>query len=148
MQIQFWVPGVPATAGSKTAFPYKDKKTGKIRVAIAPANKRQKPWMSDVKAFAIDAYKGDPVTGQIGLYIDFYLLRPQSHFGTGKNADKLKPSALDRPIAKRSMDLTKMTRAVEDALTGIIYCDDSQVVTQNINKHYSLKPGAMVMIVF
>ena len=148
MQIQFWVPGRPATSGSKTPFIYRDKKSGKNRVAMAPANKRQKPWMAVVQAFAMDAYKGTPTTGQVGLYIDFYLPRPQSHFGTGKNSDKLKPSAPDRPIAKRSMDLTKMTRAVEDALTGIIYRDDSQVVTQNISKHYSLRPGAMVTIVF
>jgi len=146
MQIQFWIPGVPATAGSKTAFPYKDKNTGKIRVAMAPANKRQKPWMSDVKAFALDAYKGTPATGQVGLYIDFYLPRPKSHFGAGKNVDTLKDSAPSKPVTKP--DLTKLTRAIEDALKNIIWRDDSQVVTQNISKHYSLKPGAMVTIVF
>jgi len=145
MQIQFWVPGIPATAGSKTAFPYKDKKTGKIRIAMAPANKRQKPWMADVKAFAVEAYKGDPVKGAVGLYIDFYLPRPKSHYGTGKKIDRLKDSAPGRPIT--TPDLTKLTRALEDALKGIIWRDDSQVVSQYIEKHYSNKPGAQVTII-
>jgi len=145
MYFQFWVPGIPATAGSKTAFPYKDKKTGKIRIAMAPANKRQKPWMSDVKWFAVEAYKGDPMTWPIGLYIDFYLPRPKSHYGTGKNIDRLKDSAPGRPIT--TPDLTKLTRALEDALKGIIWRDDSQVVSQYIEKHYSNKPGAQVTII-
>ena len=145
MQIQFFVPGIPATAGSKTPFIYKDKKSGKNRVAMSPANKRQKPWMSDVKMFAAEAYKGDPLTWPIGLYIDFYLPRPKSHYGTGKNSDKLKDSAPNRPITMP--DLTKLTRALEDALKGIIWRDDSQVVSQYIEKHYSNKPGAQVTII-
>ena len=144
MQIQFWIPGIPATAGSKTPFIYKDKKSGKNRVAMAPANKKQKPWMSDVKAFAIDAYQGNPITGPVVLFIDFCLPRPKSHFGTGRNAEKLKDSAPKYPAG--TPDLTKLTRAVEDALRGIIWRDDSQVVSQGINKNYDSKPGAMVCI--
>jgi len=144
MQIQFWVPGIPATAGSKTAFPYKDKKTGKTRIAMAPANKKQKPWMSDVKAFAVDAYNGDLIMGPVVLFIDFCLPRPKSHFGTGRNTKKLKDSAPKYPTGKP--DLTKLARAVEDSLKGIIWRDDSQVVSQGINKNYDSKPGALVCI--
>jgi len=145
MQIEFFVPGIPATSGSKTPFIYKDKNSGKNRVAMAPANKRQKPWMSDVKAFAVEAYKGDPVTVQVGLYIDFYLPRPKSHYRTGKNSDRLKDSAPDRPTGKP--DSIKLTRALEDSLKGIIWRDDSQVVTHHIERYYSRKPGAQVTII-
>jgi len=144
MIIQFFVPGIPATAGSKTPFIYKSKKDGKNRVAMAPANKRQKPWMATIKAFATDAYKGDLITGPVMLSIDFCLPRPKSHYGTGKNSDMLKKSAPFYPIIKP--DLTKLTRAVEDALKGIIWRDDSQVVHQEIDKDYGRRPGANICV--
>jgi len=145
MKIQFFVPGVPATAGSKTPFIYKSKKDGKQRVAMSPANKRQKPWMSDVKVFAEEVYNGNPVAGPVNLCISFYLPRPKSHYGTGKNATRLKDSAPEYPTGKP--DLTKLIRAVEDALTGIIWRDDSQVISQRTDKRYGDKPGANICIV-
>ena len=56
----------------------------------------------------------------------FRFQRPKSHFGTGRNAGKLKKSAPRCHVVKP--DLSKLVRAVEDALTGIIWRDDSQVI--------------------
>lgn len=144
MIINFFVPGIPATAGSKRPFIYKSKKDGKNKVAMCPDNKRQKPWMTDVKFAAAEAYSGDPITGPVRLSITFILPRPKSHFGTGKNADVLKPSAPKMPITKP--DLTKMIRAVEDALRGVIWKDDNQVVGQKTDKIYGNRSGAVVVV--
>jgi len=143
--IGFFCEGVPATAGSKTGFPIKDKKTGKIRVIMAPANKRQKPWMACVAAAAREKYQGPPLTGPIRITMDYFFLRPKSHFGTGKNANVLKPNA---PIyhTKRP-DLTKLVRAVEDALTSIIWKDDSQVYEAQTAKHYGNYTGVSVTVI-
>lgn len=145
-KLAFFVPGMPATAGSKTPFIYKDKKTGKSRVSIAPANKRQKPWMGVVRLAAQRSYKKPPATGPIVLTIIFHFTRPKSHFGTGKNINKLKPSAPAEHIKKP--DLTKLTRAIEDALSGVVWKDDSQVVKQNTYKKYSKFNGALIKIDF
>jgi len=67
----------------------------------------------------------------------FVLNRPKAHYGTGKNARMLKPSAPTEPTVKP--DLIKMARAVEDAMSGIVYKDDSQVCKyRNLEKRYAL----------
>lgn len=132
--IQFFVPGIAATSGSKTGFVIKSKKTGKNRVIMAPANKKQKPWMAHVRAVAVENYPGPPLSGAVKVSFGFFLPRPKGHFGSGKNADKLKTSAPDYPTTKP--DLTKLVRAAEDALVGIIWKDDSQVVLNRCGKEY------------
>jgi len=142
--ISFFVPGIPATSGSKSAYPYKNKKTGRLGVAVAPASKRQKSWMGVVRLFAKENYCGDVLTGPVSLSLVFYLPRPKSHFGTGRNAGKLKPSAKRYPTT--TPDLTKLVRAVEDALKGVTWKDDSQVVYQHNTKLYGGRPGVEVTI--
>jgi crossover junction endodeoxyribonuclease RusA len=142
MNLSFFVPGIPATAGSKSAF--LNKKTGKIMVT--PANKKQKPWMSHVKACALDSYAGEPTLKPVTLELTFKMPRPKAHYGTGKNSDKLKDSAMF--LHTKKPDLTKMLRAVEDALTGIVWKDDSQVCQFYCCKHYTEKtPGVEVNII-
>jgi len=142
--IEFFVPGIPASAGSKTGFPVKNKKTGKIKVIMAPASKKQKPWMAKVSMVAAESYRGYLITGPVDLRIIFNFPRPKSHFGIGKNSAKLKSNV---PIyVTKKPDLTKLTRAVEDALTGIIWKDDSQVVMQSTGKFFCDKPGAKIII--
>ena len=51
------------------------------------------------------------------------------------------------PITKP--DATKMLRAVEDAMTGIAWLDDAQIVRQVVTKRYAecdQKPGANVTV--
>lgn len=142
--INFFVPGIPATAGSKRPFIYKSKKDGKQRVAMTPDNKRQKPWMSDVKYYAQKEYPYNPVVCPVMLHLIFTMPRPKSHYGTGRNSETLKASAPSWPTVKP--DLTKMLRAVEDALKGVVWKDDSQVVSQVTLKRYGDRPGVDVMI--
>jgi Holliday junction resolvase RusA-like endonuclease len=143
MRVKFFVPGIPATAGSKNAF---RTKTGKI--VMAPANKRQKPWMSHVANCALDHCTKQIIFGAAALCVTFILPRPISHYGTGKNRSKLKLSAPRYPITKP--DLTKLLRAAEDALKGILWRDDSQVVQQSVRKEYVSEkypnPGAIIVV--
>lgn len=138
--IRFFVPGRVASAGSKTAFKGKNG-----RVILAPASKFTKPWMDSVKWFAMK--KVGPMClleGPLILTITFFLSRPQNHYGTGRNAGKLKLSAPPYPMV--TPDLTKLVRAVEDAITGIIWKDDKQVAEQHTRKRYADKPGAEILI--
>jgi Holliday junction resolvase RusA-like endonuclease len=139
--IEFFVPGIPATQGSKRAF--YNKAIG--RAILVDDCKRNKDWRGDVKAFALKAVgEAPPASGPVCLRIQFYLPRPKGHFGSGRNADKLRDHAPDWHTKKP--DLTKMTRAVEDALKGIAWNDDSQVAVQHIEKVYGPSPGAKVFI--
>ena len=136
----FFAPGIPAPAGSKRAF-YIPKLN---RSVITDACKRTKPWQSVVSACAREVYQGDPLTGAISLVVVFTMPRPKGHYGTGKNASRLKDSAPAFVTVKPDID--KLSRAVLDALTGICWRDDAQVVEKTARKIYGEKPGVWVEI--
>lgn len=76
------------------------------------------------------------ITGPCSAIINYIFQRPKSHFGTGRNSEKLKPSAHPYPIKKREGDVDNLEKFVLDCGNGIIYDDDSQVVTVTHGKRY------------
>ena len=138
---QIVVGGKPATAGSKKAF--HSKKTGKTWVTDDCT--RGKEWRATVRAAAVEQrITAELYRGPILLLVRFRLAHPKSHVRTGKNAGLLKSSAPVFPTTKP--DTTKLLRAIEDALTGIIWEDDAQVVFQIVTKAYASFPGATVRV--
>ena len=123
---RFSVLGLPAPQGSK-------KHVGGGR--MVESSKRVKPWRRDVAAAYVDHDFGDMLDGPVSVTVNFYLPRPKSHYGTGRNAGALKPSA---PAEHLTMpDLDKLQRAVGDALTRLAWRDDSQIVAWHAYKHYA-----------
>ncbi len=43
-------------------------------------------------------------------------------------------------------DATKLLRSLEDALTGVLWIDDSRIVRQQVKKIYGARPGADVEV--
>ena len=86
----------------------------------------------------------DPVYGAISMTIEVYIDRPKSHFGTGRNSDKVKESAPAYPISRP--DLDNYIKFVFDALNGVFYKDDSQVVHIESIKEYNQEPKTIVRI--
>lgn len=130
--ILFFVPGIPRPAGSKRAF--LNKKTGKpILTDSSGENGRQ--WRQDVKVFAREAMEGAPLTGPVSANFRFFFARPKCHYGTGKNTGRLKADAPSHPTGPP--DVLKLARACEDALSGLVYRDDAQIVREELSKHYS-----------
>ena len=147
MIINFFVPGVPKTAGSKKYVGH-TKKTNKP--IIVDDCEKGGDWRAAVQAFAMKAYRGPLLSRAVYLQVSFYFSRPKGHYYTGKKTYKiLHPSAPEHHIIKP--DTTKLLRAVEDALKGVIWHDDSQVIKQLTCKDYVCrygedKPGAYVYI--
>lgn len=121
------VPGVPVPAGSHRAFLI----AGRAR--IAPANKMQRSWQRVVSECAAEAWQDrEPILGSVFLDVVFHFSRPKSHY---KTSGYLKKSA---PICCATRpDLDKLLRAIGDALTGIVWRDDSQVVGVYARKFYT-----------
>lgn len=138
--ISFFVAGIPKPAGSKRGFYIKSLN----RVVITDANPNSKDWKSDVKAEAIAAYSGEPLTCPLAVRFDFVIARPKGHFRTGANSAMLRNSAPVYPTTKP--DLLKLARGVEDAMTGIIYKDDALIVSEHIHKRYGPTPGVQITI--
>lgn len=140
--LRFRVGGLPVPEGSMSGY----LRGGKIR--IVPQNQKAlKRWRGDVAKACEITLLGDlawkPMTGPVMLALTFGFARPVSHpkgrttWPTGKGT---------------TGDVDKLARAVLDALTGLAYRDDAQVVTvlaakdwcgQGVARHLTL-PGAVV----
>lgn len=141
--VRIWVPGEPQPGGSKRAYVVPGKGGEKPRAAVVDDAKGSKDWKSRVAVFAGQAMAGRPLLeGPVSVRVMFFTVRPNSHFGTGRNAYRLKPTAPPYPTKKP--DATKLWRSTEDALTGVVWKDDVQVVKQAIEKFWGDNPGALI----
>ena len=139
--IDFFVAGVPVPKGSAKAFV--NRRTGRA-IVMQDNRDKQKPWSSMISVTAQNLIS-EPVRGPVRLSVLFVMPRPKSHFGTGKNASKLKDSAPTHHIVKP--DLDKLVRCVKDALTGIAWGDDCQVCElKDVAKTYGTHPGAWISV--
>lgn len=88
-----------------------------------------------------------PITGPIQLTLIFKILRPKSHFRTGKNSHLIKDSHKCEWHFQKPDD-DNLKKAVQDALTASgIWKDDCQVCFSIIAKHWvQKKPGVEIQI--
>lgn len=93
------------------------------------AGSRLTMWREQIAWTARYRYRGAPLEGPIILSLHFTIRRPQ------------RPRH-ERPVTRP--DLSKLTRAVEDALTGVLWHDDSQIVALIANKNYGDMPGVRI----
>jgi Holliday junction resolvase RusA-like endonuclease len=126
--ISFTVYCTPTPQGSMKAFSY--MKGGKPRASITSDNKKLKPYRQEVAQTALEAISkaGDdrPMFGKhvpVAMTMRCYFRRPPS-------IPKKRTEMVVKP------DLSKLLRATEDALTGIVYNDDAQIVAHVTEKHY------------
>jgi Holliday junction resolvase RusA-like endonuclease len=143
--LAFTVLGETKTAGSKRAFLH--PKTG--RPIITDANPKTKAWQQEVALSAMHEFtRGDgdrrPLTGPLAVEMTFYKPRPAGHYGSGRNSDTLRASAPVFPATRP--DALKLARAVEDALTGLVYRDDAQIVTELLYKRFDTPARCEVRI--
>ncbi len=98
------------------------------------SSKRVKPFRQDVRIAAMDnTPAGWDLSQPMHVTYVFHFARPKSHF-TSKG--KLSRRAPEHPTGRNIGDIEKLARAVSDALTGVIYHDDSQVVEMDLRKTY------------
>lgn len=123
-QISFIVPGKPCTQGSKDQFGRE-------------ANKRLPGWRSDARDAARQALAGHtdwPMDAPMTVSLAAFHQRPKHHTVAGRGKI-VKDSAPAHP--GRVGDLDKIARALLDAMTGIAWNDDDQVVRIHADKLYS-----------
>jgi crossover junction endodeoxyribonuclease RusA len=127
--IKFTVLGEPIPQGSMKAFL---PKNGKFPIVTAD-NKKTKPWRQQIagQCFAIMPDSGLTRETPVQIEIHFYFPRPKSSKAVSKTT---KP------------DVDKLARAVLDALTGVAFEDDSQVVRLIASKEFGMPPRAEICI--
>lgn len=102
------------------------------RVTKRGAYCAQSKEMSAVRWEAEHQYSGDIHQGAVAISMKAYFTRPKGHFGTGRNAGKLKPSAPQHHVVKPDGD--NIEKFYWDCLSGILYVDDSQIVSNSCQK--------------
>lgn len=141
MKLAFTVLGKPEAGGSKRAFIVKGK------AIVTDANKNAGSWKQQVRTAARTAVEksGRPLlcTGPVRLTAHFFFTRPRSHL-RGNNGDLRKGAPVEHT---QKPDVLKCMRLLEDALTGMIYIDDAQIIDEHMTKHWTTDaPGIRVEV--
>jgi len=132
--LSFFAPGIPAPKGSLDAVPVG---RGSRKVYMRAGNQtNQDRWASAIRNAAGPAWErlavgrfkpGEPYAGRVEVIVQFVIPeRPRVHKATDRGAG----------------DLDKLQRCVWDALTGVVYVDDSQVTVSGASKRMAA-PGEM-----
>jgi crossover junction endodeoxyribonuclease RusA len=139
MRIEFEVVGEPKPQGSKKSTPIYRKDgelvrtaDGRIMTRTIDDNPKTGQWKQEIAQAARQTYRGSLLDGPLALWLTFVRPRPKSHYGTGRNAARLKDSAPAYPTGRP--DTLKLARAVEDALTGVVWRDDSLICRHHLGK--------------
>jgi len=133
MELQFTVPGEPRGKGrprfTRRGFAYTDTATRDYETLIREqANTAMRYWPDGMVAtpvsVRIDIYKGVPKSWSMAK----------------------RKRALDGQEIPGKPDLDNVAKGVLDAMNGVAYIDDTQVVRLLVQKQYSLEPRLVVTV--
>ena len=133
--VSFTVRGTPMPKGSTTRMPH----GATIPAGTAESRKRMDQWRMDVRNAAREAMGDEPpYTGPVRLWCEFALMPPKS----------IPKRQQGWVMHTKKPDIDKLMRMLSDALTGIVWRDDSQICVSAINKVYAWDgfTGAMVTV--
>lgn len=131
--VSFTVLGAAKAKGNMKAFPFK-RTDGSLGAATTEGTKGSKDWQIAVQQAAQHQCAGRFFDGPVRLAVVFYLPRPQS---------------LPKKVVHHTKkpDVDKLVRAVKDALKGVLWRDDAQVIELVARKGYaSTQPHARVIV--
>jgi Holliday junction resolvase RusA-like endonuclease len=94
----------------------------------------------DFLAMAMSCKPDKPFEGPLRVRTEFYFDRPKSHY----NSKGLKPTAPEYKVSRPDKD--NLEKFVYDALNGIFYKDDAQIVHTLSLKRYAEQPCVYVEI--
>lgn len=139
-KFSFTVHGVPQPKGSTKSFAFK-RKDGTLGTKTTSDNDNLRPW-ADTVGWVARETGIRPTKEPVCVEINFWLPRPKGHFGK----KGLRPSAPLEHTTKP--DLDKLIRGALDALTHLVWKDDSQVVSIVAGKFYCSEtgPGADITV--
>jgi Holliday junction resolvase RusA-like endonuclease len=123
--------GVPVPQGRPRARAFR-LPNGGVRASVYE-RAEDKDWKRTVLAQVLPHRPPAPVDGPLVMTVTFYLPRPKSL-----------PKRVEYPVTKP--DLSNCLKAIEDALNGIVFVDDSRLVEIRMAKRYDPAPGAEIRI--
>lgn len=126
------IPGEPKAQGNPQRFPNGG-------VAYPKATRTHRAYVEASLGEHWQPAERSPIDEPVILRGEFHFARPASHFGTGRNARLLKPSA--PTWHAQQPDLDKLFRLVLDSLTNVgVWADDKLAGRITGEKHWAA-PG-------
>lgn len=127
--LDVFVAGHPAPQGSKRHV------GGGI---LIESSKRCKPWREHVAQTVLPVWgQQPPIRGPVSLELEFVMPRPAA------TPKRRTPPAIKKP------DVDKLIRAVLDALTKVVWADDSVIVEVRASKRLAEidgQPGCRILV--
>lgn len=133
--IQFEIPGQPVAQGRPRA----STRGGFVKMYDPPESKRYK---QHVRSAAIPYAPKEPLEGPLEVRMTFYRRTLKSFT---KKEEREAADGILRPTTRP--DSSNYIKGVEDALNGLMWKDDSQIVTLIAEKYYSDEPRVFVEII-
>lgn len=136
--ISFTVPGRAQPGGSKRAF---------VRgghAVISDANPNVHAWRERVALAAAQAARAAKLLDcplELDVAVEFQ--RPAGH---RNSRGELNKKGRETPYPASKPDTTKLVRAIEDALNGVVWTDDSRVVKQTASKSWGERDQVRISI--
>ena len=121
--------GRPEPKGSMKAMP---DRSGRRYSIMMNSSKKTTPWELTVRLNAKQIWHEQPLTCGCEAIIWFFFKRPKS---VKRSRHTVRP------------DIDKLARTILDALTGVVFKDDSLIYQLTTNKQYANYDGAIIEIV-
>lgn len=135
MEIKFMVIGNPKPQPRHRHF-----QRGKFKGTYDPAKDDKQSFLYLI----LEHVPEKPLDEPLRVDITFYFPRPMSHYGTGKNADRLKASA--PKWHTKTPDIDNLRKFVMDAMNKTFWRDDSIICEGFTRKIYSDMPRTEIVI--
>lgn len=126
--LDMFVPGRPAPQGSKRHVGHG---------ILIESSKAVGPWRTTLAWHAAHLHRGPLLTTALAVHLEFVMPRPVAC------------PKRSTPAATRRPDIDKIARAVLDALTGVVWRDDSLIVDLHATKRIAdpgERPGARIRV--
>ena len=136
-ELIFTVAGIPIAQGSKIAYP-RQRRDGTTAVNLVESNRvGLNAWRDHIAWCASWMMPQGLLDGPLRLNVDFWMPHNMASVKDKRLWHSTKP------------DLDKLIRAVCDAMTGVVYRDDSQIAVVTASKRYvadGAEPCAVITI--
>jgi Holliday junction resolvase RusA-like endonuclease len=130
--MMFFAPGQPIGKGRP--------RFGKGRTYTPARTVNYEKYVAAIASDRMQELKQAPTTGPCSVHIVARMEIPKSW------PKKKQAQAENHEISPGKPDLDNIAKTVLDALNGICYEDDAQVVILSVTKCYSCEPGVMVRV--
>lgn len=124
--MRFQVAGTPRPKGSKKLVGFG------VQKRMIEANKNTMPWLQEIQQTALTKAPDEPMRGPVEVHITYWFKPTKTK--PPKNSVKRDRGGNVWPATWPDGD--KLERCVWDALSGVFYVDDKQIVRWSGEKHY------------